>query len=171
MFNHSTAQILAWKSNLQRQENQSTRRRTWESGWASMPSHRGGRHNWWPLHQPDSSSLIVSNCHLELVITLAKISCKLPRKLQSKTQLLILDILTLISTLILMLMFFQNFVLCCEFCSPNSCCSVSNINYSIPIGHMTFNKLCKTTSCMHVLSILHCRILTGCDLFSKRQEY
>ena len=65
MFNRSTAQIMAWNSNLQREENRSTRRKTLGVRLRStnlsphadlIPGRRGGRCDWWPLRQPDSQT-------------------------------------------------------------------------------------------------------------------
>ena len=68
MFNRLTAQILAWKSNLQREENRSTQRKTLgvrlrstnlSPHADSIPGRRGGRHDWWPLRQPDSPTWLI----------------------------------------------------------------------------------------------------------------
>ena len=68
MFNRSMAQILAWKSNLQREENRHTRRKTLRVRLRSINlspradsilGHRGGRRDWWPLRQPDSIPVLI----------------------------------------------------------------------------------------------------------------
>ena len=51
------AQIWAWKSTLQREENRISQIGISQptcGAWESIPGCRGGRHDWWPLNQPKS---------------------------------------------------------------------------------------------------------------------